>query len=42
MLEIWIDDELNYPVIVHGEKRLKLERCDAEEIMKLIEVYLDK
>jgi len=42
MIEIWIDDEVKYPVIVHNNKRMKLASFDAEDILKIVENYIDK
>lgn len=41
MIEIWIDNDVKYPIIIKDNMRMKLAEYDAKEILKIVEGYID-
>lgn len=41
MIEIWIDSEVKYPIIIKDNRRMRLSEWDAKEILKIVEDYVD-
>lgn len=41
MIEIWIDDEVKNPIIIRDNKKMKLAKYDAKEILEIVEGYID-